>query len=697
AMSALGLATCVVGRGDRVPYRPEIWLQEQVVGDCREALEAGASARRLVPERDWQEWRARVLGVVREPFPAVLFARGRDLKARVVSRHEFDTYRIENVLFESLPGWEVNGSVYLPREPGVYPGVVCPTGHSSKTGPSYQQPAQVFARNGYVAISFDPPGCAGELGPGNDHFTHGFLGYLTGFWSQTHFVADAIACMDYLSTRPDVDAGLGFAVTGVSGGGLTSIFTAMLDERVRFVAPVCCVSTHETLHLDGLYTSCPEQFGPGYISGMVDFADYLGALVPKPLLIVSGRGDEVFKHEAVLQVADDVEAIYEAADAKGDFGLFVDQESGHAYTVAMANEVVRWMNRALKGIDADALPLTADEVPLTDPANLMCHPSTAVNMATINRAEAERLLALRQRAPRDGRLGRMRAAARRLLAVDPDARPHAVIRLSDPQTSWHALVGEIGIRPLRGTDGYVPGVLFTHVEDRSPRPGLLWIDDQGKWAAFRHDGFLARPLRMFEASCSPEQPRILSIDVAGLGSLSPEPTAYDLAGWNDIERNLTYLSIANARPIMGLRVRDALCAFAELRDRPDVDPDRLMVGGRGIGAVVALHVALLRPEVKRLICLEGLSDYGSYTRNGAFAWRESLMIPGVLKHYDLPEVVAALRGCECILANLLDSMRSPVPQAEAAALYAEAIAGGATVVCGADGGAAVAEAVSAAW
>ena len=191
---------------------------------------------------------------------------------------------------------------------------------------------------------------------------------------------------------------------------------------------------------------------------------------------------------------------------------------------------------------------------------------------------------------------------------------------------------------------------------------------------------------MFEADCLPNQPRILSIDVSGLGSLSPEPTAYDLAGWNDIERILTYLSIANARPIMGIRVREALGALAMLAARDDVDPGRLMVGGRGVGAVVALHVALLRPEVKRLICLEGLSDYGSYTRNGAFAWRESLVIPDVLKHYDLPEVVAALRGCRSTIVSPLDSLRASVPQAEAA-----------RVLCGADGGSAVAEAVSAAW
>ncbi len=32
--------------------------------------------------------------------------------------------------FTSLPGWEVNASVYRPKTGGPWPGVVCPTGHS---------------------------------------------------------------------------------------------------------------------------------------------------------------------------------------------------------------------------------------------------------------------------------------------------------------------------------------------------------------------------------------------------------------------------------------------------------------------------------------------------------------------------------------------------------------------------------------
>ena len=87
---------------------------------------------------------------------------------------------------------------------------------------------------------------------------HGQIGWLTGFWCQTHFLADALSCIDYLETRPDTDLSRGVAMTGVSGGGLTTMFCAAIDERIAFSAPVCCITDHETLHLTDLYSSCTE-------------------------------------------------------------------------------------------------------------------------------------------------------------------------------------------------------------------------------------------------------------------------------------------------------------------------------------------------------------------------------------------------------------------------------------------------------
>jgi len=672
--------------------RPELQLQQEVTAACRESLARGAAERRALDSpQAWHAWRQEKLDAFRRAFPAFMFKRDRHVPARLVSTHEFDGYRVENVLFESLPGWEVNATVYLPSKPGVYPGVVCPTGHSTKTDTPYQLSAQAIARNGYVVVSFDPPGVAGELSARNEHFTNGLIGYLTGLWSATHFVIDALRCLDYLQTREDVDQRLGFTMTGVSGGGKTSIDSALLDERVAFVAPVCCLAEHEQLHLQDLYTSCPEQFGHGFIAAGLDNADTVALIAPRPCLIVAGKSDTLFDYRSTMRVHEEARRVYAAADVPDRCGLFIDEQSGHDYTLAMANEVVRWANRHIKGTDAPPIPLTQSDIRIQDREKLLCHPSNKSNMFTVNRDEALRLKAERASRPRSIEL--LRSMAETLLGVRADVRPVRVTRRSQPRPCVYTLVEELDVQPAEFI--HLPAVLFTRVNDPAPRPALLWLDEQGKWSALKQGGFLFGPLKSFDAD-SPRAVHVLTMDLSGLGRLEPEPVAYDLCGWNDIERILTYLSIANARPIMGLRVRDALCALAHLRSRPEVDCSRLLIGGRGIGAIVALHAALLARDVRQVVCLEMLSHHGALTEEFPFAWRQSVVIPGVLRHYDLPELAAAMAPAQVTMLNPLDAQKQPIAQAEAAALYAGAIAAGTVVRCGVDGMAAVASAIEAA-
>lgn len=659
-------------------------VRMEVIANCRRALAEGAARRESAADLgQWLALRERMLAVVKEAFPSDLFRRDRPLHARVVSRHEFAHFRVENVLFESLPGWEVNASVYLPKEKGRYPGVVCPTGHSAKTRPSYQTAAQTFARNGYAAVSFDPPGCAGEIQTCNDHFTNGLIGYLTGYWSQTHFVVDALRCMDYLETRDDIDSAAGFAMTGVSGGGLTTIFAAMLDERVKVSAPVCCLSEHEGIHLTDLYTSCPEQFGYGYIREGIDYVDYLAIAAPTPTLVVAGKHDEVFDYRLVERIYEQAERIFGlfGEEARASCGLYIDELSGHEYSAAMAGRVVEWMNRYLRGEPRAALPLTPADIAAIPEEQLHCHPSQETNMFTINRDAALRLAgerALPQAA--DERLALLRQSAASLLGVTPDAPAFYLATVQEtPPLRWvHELI-EVDIEPEAGL--HIPGLLLRRPASAKRKPALLFVDEAGKWNAFRQGGLLTRAGGFLQREEPANEPLALAIDASGFGRLEMEPTSYDLASWNDVERIVTYLSIASAQPVMGLRVRDAIAALGWLRRRDDVDPERIMVGGAGIGAIVALHAALLVPEVRRVIAIDGLSHYGAMTERFPFAWRQSVTIPHVLKHYDLPDIARAIPARVTVI-NPRDAAKELVPAGTAERLYGGVAANGGRVCAG---------------
>jgi len=115
-----------------------------------------------------------------------------------------------------------------------------------------------------------------------------------------------------------------------------------------------------------------------------------------------------------------------------------------------------------------------------------------------------------------------------------------------------------------------------------------------------------------------------------------------------------------------------------------------MVGGRGIGAIVAIHVALLNQSVRRVICLDMLSHYGAMTEKFPFSWRQSIIIPEVLKYYDLPEIASYLDNTEIFIINPLDAQKNGISQEEASLLYADSRA---IIKCNVNGGNAVNEAI----
>ena len=72
-----------------------------------------------------------------------------------------DGYRIEKLVFESVPGFHVTALLYVPDAPaGPKPAVLLACGHSpiGKAHPPYQEIAIRLARRGYVVLCWDPVG-----------------------------------------------------------------------------------------------------------------------------------------------------------------------------------------------------------------------------------------------------------------------------------------------------------------------------------------------------------------------------------------------------------------------------------------------------------------------------------------------------------------------------------------------------------
>ena len=566
------------------------------------------------------------------------------VQAIPVSHFDRTGYRLENVLFDSFPGWQVNATVYVPLDvTPPFPAVIIPVGHSGKQFANYQLPAQFFARCGYLAVLFDPPGQAGEKQPGNDHFRDGVRCYLVGETSSRYFVADALRCIDYLETRADVDLSRGVAMTGVSGGGTTTTFATLLDERITVAGPSCCLSPLSDLDITQCYAGCPETHMYGRYAAGIDEVDLLCAAVPRPLLLMAGERDEVFRIADTRRLADKVRQFYAAFGAAERFDFFVDK-SGHAYTLAQARQFVRFMNRWLLAEPDRPLPDIPDAAFVLDPyPQLRCYPRPDVNMRSFALARADELAANRDRDP-----ARIRAAARDLAGIETATHmPQATV--SEPFQVWTHKWQQILLRPETGVE--LPATLLTPLTGSSA--GLLHLDDQHRNRLLYRHGPLARAVRFLQQATSGFA--ALSVDLRGWGDSTPAMYPYEMAAWGGIDRYLAYASAALGDALLSMRIRDALAALAYLRARPEILPDGVIVSGCGVAGIVALHVAALAAQVKGVVVWDCPVSFKALLAAEAYTWPADTFFPGVLLHYDLPELVAAL-PCPARILGARDGM-----------------------------------------
>jgi pimeloyl-ACP methyl ester carboxylesterase len=124
-----------------------------------------------------------------------------------------------------------------------------------------------------------------------------------------------------------------------------------------------------------------------------------------------------------------------------------------------------------------------------------------------------------------------------------------------------------------------------------------------------------------------------------------------------------------------MRIRDGLTSLAYLRPRPETDPEQIVIGGHGMGGLVALHVAEIDGHVRGVFCDEILSSFQTLAESPSYAWEQDVFFPDVLRYYDVPELAADLRVL-LLIVNHLDAMNRLLPAAGARQLYSQALARG---------------------
>ena len=450
------------------------------------------------------------------------------LHARITGTVAMDGYRIEKVLFESLPGLHVTALVYVPDAPsGPKPAVLVPCGHApdGKSFRNYQELSGQLARRGYVVISWDPVG-QGERSQFweatrgrsrynlvcGEHAVLGNLACVAGSSLIRYMVWDGMRALDYLLTRPDVDPAR-IAVTGTSGGGFQSLYLGALDERIQVVAPSCFVTSLPMRMANRIFEdpdSDPEQDPHGLVSAGIDHPGLMVLIYPRPVILLAAVKD-FFPIEGTRKTFREVAALYRSF-GHGDRIALAEGVHGHMYSPENRRAAFAFIDR-FAGMPART---TLDPIKILEAPALRVTPTGQVRVDLAGRSLPEVIRAERRArppAPTKPTLADLYRGDGR----DPVARRPLVAKGPSPAVgviAWEAagtsLAGDVRVdryRLFHGEHLVIP-LLYIHRETPARGPAVLALALEGKvgaadWASIR---------RRLDAG-----EEVLSFDLRGVG------------------------------------------------------------------------------------------------------------------------------------------------------------------------------------
>lgn len=518
-------------------------------------------------------------------------ARG-PLNAKVTGGFVRPGYRVENVIFDSLPGFHVTANLYIPATgAGPFPAVLGVAGHSNngKASATYQHAWISLARRGYVVLAYDPPGQGErleyydpELGrtrltPGvNEHISAGLQCLLTGTAIARYFIWDGVRAFDYLTTRKEVDAKR-IAVAGNSGGGTQAALLAAFEPRLAAAVSSCYMTRWKEL-MEGPGPQDAEQILPGFLGAGLDFVDYVKAFAPRPFLITSAVRD-YFPIAGARATYEAAKAHYETLDAPGRVSFF-EYDDTHGWSQPRREAAYHFLDKHLKGIDAPAKEEPLETEPesrlYVTPTGQLASSFGGETVFTINRGLAAQIY------------GRRRALG---IKQPEELRKLIVERLKVPAAAR---------APRTAAAGKATGVLTTGV----PKEDV---------EALRAAGFVVKTV----------DPPSLAAGRSGYTG------AYQAAS-----REWLY-----GRNLVGNHVGELQAAFAELRADPAVNPKRVLIWGKGNAGVPALILAALEPEAAGVLAEQTVISWFAITQWRMHEGMAGIIVPGVLKDFDLPDLV----------------------------------------------------------
>ena len=568
------------------------------------------------------------------------------LRSRVTGRIERKGYAVEKILFESRPGFLVSANLYLPKAyVGRRPAILNVIGHSTagKATEKVQRRSIAQARKGFVAFTVDAIG-QGERQvrdyaphgkpPGNAHQIIGAQAFLAGTHVFNFMVWDVIRAMDYLVSRPEVDANR-IGCTGCSGGGMMTTYVLPLEPRITVAVPACNPSTWLHRVRANLATDHEQVFFGAFAAGIDPRGDPLFCHLPKPLLINATSDDNLNPPAGVWELSGWLERAYSAHGQSQKFRTTMVQ-APHGYNLEQREITYAWMLTWLSEESADH---REGDFRIEEEPNTWCTDKGNVYDEAQSQEPHELVLAyleehrypkwrIRTEQELTTHATRMRDIVKKTLSC-PDHIPVPRAKVQKHRTVEGFTLTPFILYPEKGI--VLPGVLLELRGVSGKGPVILYLHDKGKVNLIKDKAILQSVLAEGFSICA--------VDLRGQGETQPSQEG-------------KFWDFLAGKPVFGQRVSDVLSVLNWLLDS-QIGANGVYIWAKGTSALYACHAASLDSNIQGLGLEEPLLSFESVINVKVPAYRHEVLLPAVLEKYDLPQVYQALCPRPVILVNPL--------------------------------------------
>ena len=624
---------------------------------------------RLKTKSDWKNRQQLVgekLNEIMGPFP-----KREALNPEITGIIQKDGYRIEKIIYESVPGFFETGCLYIPDNlKRKAPAILNVIGHDkfSYREQYYQVIITNLVKKGMIVFVIDPLGQGEHVqyydtslkfsAIGYSVIEHSYFGnvcFLAGVSPAKYFIWDGMRAIDYLLTRNEVDPE-NIGATGFSGGGAISAYLGAFDDRVKVAVPCSWPIAYRRL----LETKGAQDAENELIHSLqkgITFEDLIEVRAPKPTLMTFTSRDEYMALQGAREAILEIKKEYKAFGREDNVAL-VEDDYKHSMTpkirLAMYAFFLKHFN--LPGNPAEEktdLP-SKEELIVTPTGQIATYKGGKMIFDLVKETSEKLIQNLDQ--SRKNMIPHLNKVIIRAKELSGYGAPSAVNQLPFINGRYQRDGYTVELQTIMGehNDYPIPILLFTP-DGNLKHPAVVYLNSKGKAADAQPGGEIEKLVKKGFI--------VAAADVLGVGETK------NTAGRGYTDGNT---SVLIGRSMVGIRAGDIVRVTNYLKRRNDVNPLRVGAIAFNDMCLSLIHAAAFDPSINNIILVNSLVSYQSVVMNkfykiGVTNWPKGNYehrievdftwgIASVLTAYDLPDLIASIAPRKVLLVDPVNSM-----------------------------------------